>query len=57
VVRLDRIGLEMTTLKRESWGNTYSRKDVETRLRWFEHVERRPIDYVVRRVDDRSDEG
>jgi hypothetical protein len=24
---------------------------VETRLRWFGHVERRPIDYVVRRVD------
>jgi len=26
-------------------------KMVETRLRWFVHVERRPVDYVVRRVD------
>jgi len=24
---------------------------VETRFRWFVHVERRPMDYVVRRVD------
>jgi len=24
---------------------------VETRLRWFVHVERRPVDCVVRRVD------
>jgi hypothetical protein len=27
VVRLDGIRLEMTTLERESWGSTYSRKD------------------------------
>ena len=26
-------------------------KLVENRLRWFEHVERRPVDAVVRRVD------
>jgi hypothetical protein len=26
-------------------------KMVETRLRWFEHVERRPVDFVVIRVD------
>ena len=26
-------------------------KMVETRLRWFVHVERRPVDCVVRRVD------
>jgi len=24
---------------------------VETRLRWFGHMERRPIDFVVRRVN------
>jgi len=24
---------------------------VENRLRWFEHAERRPVDVVVRRVD------
>jgi len=24
---------------------------VETRLTWFRHVKRRPVDYVVRRVD------
>jgi len=26
-------------------------KLIENRLRWFRHVERRPIDVVVRRVD------
>ena len=26
-------------------------KLVENRLRWFWHVERRPVDVVVRRVD------
>ncbi|KAL5166585.1 hypothetical protein HKD37_18G051517 [Glycine soja] len=26
-------------------------KMVKNRLRWFEHVERRPVDSVVRRVD------
>jgi len=26
-------------------------KLVENRLRWFGHVERRPVDVVVRRVD------
>jgi hypothetical protein len=24
---------------------------VETRIRWFGHVERKPVDFVVRRVD------
>jgi len=27
-------------------------KLVENRLRWLEHVERRPVDAVVRRVDE-----
>jgi len=35
----------------ERWGSTYSRKMVEIRLRWFGHVERRPMDFAVRRVD------
>lgn len=26
-------------------------KMVETRLKWFGHVERRPLDYLVKRVD------
>ena len=26
-------------------------KMVETRLEWFGHVERRPLDYLVKRVD------
>jgi len=32
-------------------GSTYSRKVGKNRLRWFGHVERRPVDAVVRRVD------
>jgi hypothetical protein len=40
--------------ERESCGSTYSEKKVETRLRWFGHVERRPVDSVIRR---RSGEG
>jgi hypothetical protein len=37
---------------RESIGVTpIVEKMVETRLRWFRHVERRLVDYVVRRVD------
>ena len=30
-------------------------KLVENRLRWFGHVERRPMDAVVRRVDQMED--
>jgi hypothetical protein len=46
------IGLEMATLERESWYRMYIvEKMVETRLRWFAHVERRPVDFVVIRVD------
>jgi hypothetical protein len=30
-------------------------KMVETRLRWFRHVERRTVDFVVRRVDQMQD--
>jgi hypothetical protein len=31
------------------------KKMVETGLRWFEHVERRPMDFVVRIVDRMED--
>jgi len=31
------------------------KKLVENRLRWFRHVERRPVDVVVRRVDQREE--
>jgi len=52
VVRLEGIRLEITPLETESGGSTYSRKKlVENRLRWFGHVERRPVDAVVKRVD------
>jgi len=45
------IGLGMTPLERE-WGvEPIVEKLVENRLRWFGHVERRPVDAVVRRVD------
>lgn len=30
-------------------------KMVETRFRWFEHVERRLVDYVVRKSDQIED--
>jgi len=33
------------------WVTPIVEKLVENRLRWFGHVERRPVDAVVRRVD------
>jgi len=47
---LDGIELEMTTLERVGVAPIVE-NIVETRLRWFEHVERRRVDSVVRRVD------
>jgi len=44
------IGLEMTPLERVGV-TPIVEKLVENRLRWFGHVERRPVDAVVRRVD------
>jgi len=35
--------------------NIRERKLVENRIRWFMHVEGRPIDFVVRRVDQMED--
>jgi len=32
-------------------GNTYSINIEENRFRWFGHVERNPVDSIVRRVD------
>jgi len=50
MVRLDRIGLEITTLERVA-----VTPRVENRFMWFEHVERRPGDSIVRRVDKMKD--
>jgi len=36
---------------RESGVTSIVKKLVENRLRWFRHVERRPVDVVVRRID------
>jgi len=41
----------MTTLERELEVAPIVEKIVETRLGWFGHVERKLLDYVVRRVD------
>ena len=50
MVRLDEIELETTTLERVGVPPIVE-KMVETRLRWFGHVERRPVNSAVRRVD------
>ena len=50
MVRLYEIGLEMTTLERVGAAPIVA-KMVETMLRWFRHVKRRSVYYVVRRVD------
>ena len=51
----DTIGLEMIILESVSWVAPIVEKTVENRLRWFGHVEKRHIDYVVRRVDQIKD--
>jgi hypothetical protein len=50
LVRLDSIELEITTLARVGVAPIVE-KMVETRFGWFGHVERRPVDSVVKRVD------
>jgi hypothetical protein len=40
---------------RESWVALILEKMVENRLGWFGHVERRPVDFVVRRIDHMAD--
>lgn len=48
MVRLDNVELEMTTLKREGVGVApIVEKLVETRLRWFDHVEKILIEFIV----------
>jgi len=56
VVRLEGIGLGMTPLERESWGSIAPivEKMVENRLRWFGHVEIRPVSASMK---SRSDGG
>jgi len=50
MLKLNRIGMEITTLDRVGVSSIVE-KIVEIRLRWFELVGRRPVDSVVRRVD------
>lgn len=51
MVRLNIIRLKIDNI-RESVGVTpVIQKMVENRLRWFKHVERRSLNYVVRRVN------
>lgn len=45
---LDEIRLEMT-IGESVWVAPIVEKAVENRLRWFGHVERRPVDSVVSR--------
>jgi hypothetical protein len=47
--QVDEIGLWM--ILETELGSTYIRKDDKNLLRWFEHVERRHVEFVVRRVD------
>ena len=49
MVRLKKIGLGMTPLERVGVAPIVENL-VENRFRWFEHVERRPVDDIVRRV-------
>jgi hypothetical protein len=49
-VRLDEIRLGIKILERVEVTSIVE-KMVETRLKWFGHVERRLVDFVVRRVD------
>lgn len=50
VIGLEIIGLEITTLQRVEVALIID-KIVETRLRWFEHVEKRYEHSIVKRVD------
>lgn len=50
VLRLDRIRLEIKILKSARVAPIVE-KLVENKLRWFGYVERRPVNFVVRRVD------
>lgn len=51
MVRLDKIRLRLTRLERVLEVTYIVKMMVENRLRWFEHVEKRSVNYVVRRVD------
>lgn len=55
MVRLDGIRLEMIILERVLGVAPIINKIVKNRLRWFRHVERRPIDFCCK--ENRSDGG
>ena len=54
MVRLDEVELEMRILERIRV-TPIVEKMVENKFRWFRHVERRHVDFVVRRVDQVED--
>ena len=41
--------------QRESWGNTYCGKDGKIPPQWFGHVQRRPVEAPIKRVDQVED--
>ena len=51
MVRLDEIESEMTNIRERIGVAPIEEKMGETRLRCFGHVERRPVNSIIRRVD------
>jgi len=47
------IELQLTILEKAGLAPIVE-KMVETRLKWFGHIERRPVDFVVRTQESRS---
>jgi hypothetical protein len=56
VLRLNMIGLQMKPLKRVGVAPIVEKMvESKLRLRWFGHVERTHVDFVVKRVDQIND--
>lgn len=52
MIILDKVRLKMTLIEKMSRMTPIIENMVENKLRWFEHLEKKPIDYVVRIVDE-----
>lgn len=52
MIILDKVKLKMTLIEKMSRMTPIIENMVENKLRWFEHLEKKPIDYVVRIVDE-----